>query len=286
MRKIFLALVLITGTISMVNAQDVITRKNGSEIRAKVVEVGLSEVKYKMYGNESGPTYTLPKAEIFMITYEGGSKDVFGNETPVSVPQGNVTGTRQQSGAAVRQPQEFDSRVRFGIKGGLNVSNLSLRSDGESGGQESIVGAVGGATLYAPFSINWGLHTGIEVSMKGAELDDGNTVRAIYLQAPVEVGYKIRFNTGWYLEPRIGLYIAYGIAGKIGDTDYGTFTEDVLKPLDIGFSSGFHFGNDKFEVGLHTDLGLTNIQGDRLGIAGDKTSASTSNIAIVAGFKF
>jgi hypothetical protein len=294
MRKIILAFVLITGTISMVNAQDVITRKNGSEIRAKVVEVGLSEIKYKMYGNESGPTYTLPKSEIFMIKYETGNKDVFDNEPAqgnVSGNQNNVSGNLQQPGVSVNQPQEFDRKACWGIKFGVNIATVNLSSGSNSAEMDDVVGAVGGVTLYTPFTPKWGLHTGVEISMKGFAYDDGDgTCRAIYLQAPVEVGYKIRLgNNGWNFEPRLGLYLAYGIAGKLS-TDNGsadTFGDEVLNPFDVGVAVGFHFGNDKFDIALHGESGLSDVKGDQLTTSGTRDiTMNTSNIAIVVGLKF
>ncbi|MDR2775343.1 MAG: hypothetical protein LBC19_11505 [Tannerella sp.] len=79
MRKIvsILVLLLFTGAVSLVKAQDVITKKDGSEIRAKVVEKDNSTVRYKLYDNPSGPTYVVEKSELFMIKYEGGRKELF-----------------------------------------------------------------------------------------------------------------------------------------------------------------------------------------------------------------
>jgi TM2 domain-containing membrane protein YozV len=58
-------------------AQDMITLKSGDEITALVQEIGTDDVKYKKWNNQTGPTYTLKKAEIFMIKYKNGEKDVF-----------------------------------------------------------------------------------------------------------------------------------------------------------------------------------------------------------------
>jgi sRNA-binding protein len=62
---------------SVMNAQDIITKVNGEEINAKVLEINANEVKYRKLGNETGPIYTLSKSEIFMIKYGNGDKDVF-----------------------------------------------------------------------------------------------------------------------------------------------------------------------------------------------------------------
>ncbi len=67
-------------------AQDIITLKTGEDIKSKIMEIGLSDVKYKKFENLSGPTYTMNKSDIFMIKYENGSKDVFGNTSPAAKP--------------------------------------------------------------------------------------------------------------------------------------------------------------------------------------------------------
>lgn len=66
-------------TTNFVSAQDVIVLKNGDEIKAKVLEIKQAEISYKNWTNIEGPTYTKSKADIFMIKYSNGSKDVFNN---------------------------------------------------------------------------------------------------------------------------------------------------------------------------------------------------------------
>lgn len=58
-------------------AQDVIVKKDGNTIFAKVLEVTSKEVKYKKHTNLEGPTYTISKTEIQSINYENGEKEVF-----------------------------------------------------------------------------------------------------------------------------------------------------------------------------------------------------------------
>jgi hypothetical protein len=77
MRKIIIMLAALLWGASALHAQDIITLKNGDEIKAKVQEVGSADVKYKKFENLTGPTYTLLKTEIFMIKYENGEKDIF-----------------------------------------------------------------------------------------------------------------------------------------------------------------------------------------------------------------
>ena len=78
-RIIFLLTALFFG-LQMAQAQDLITTRNGEEIRAKVLEVGLHTVKYKNYSNIEGPDYVLSKDDIRFIKYENGEKDIFNDE--------------------------------------------------------------------------------------------------------------------------------------------------------------------------------------------------------------
>ncbi len=57
-------------------SQDNIIKRNGEEIRSKVLEIGISEIKYKKFENQEGPTYTIAKSDVFMIKYENGTSEV------------------------------------------------------------------------------------------------------------------------------------------------------------------------------------------------------------------
>lgn len=78
-RNVFLIQFILLITTSIGNAQDLIVFKNGDEIKAKVLEIKQTDVLYKNWTNIEGPTYTISKADIFMIKYSNGSKDVFNN---------------------------------------------------------------------------------------------------------------------------------------------------------------------------------------------------------------
>lgn len=78
-----------------VQAQDVIFKKNGDEISAKILEVGVTEVKYKQFNNQDGPLYTILKTDIFMIKYANGTKEVFNSDASSSSVQTNNDGIAQ-----------------------------------------------------------------------------------------------------------------------------------------------------------------------------------------------
>jgi len=72
---------------NVIFAQDNMVLRTGEEIKAKVEEVGLSEIKYKRADNPTGPVYTIRKADVLLINYQNGTKDVF-NNAPQTMVQG------------------------------------------------------------------------------------------------------------------------------------------------------------------------------------------------------
>jgi hypothetical protein len=87
MRKVFLIFALMALTVIGAEAQDLITKRNGSELNVKVIEIGENEVKYRNSGDDSGPLRTISKSEIFRIKYANGSTDVFNQTQPQPQPQ-------------------------------------------------------------------------------------------------------------------------------------------------------------------------------------------------------
>jgi hypothetical protein len=87
MKRISCILILLTGFIAVMDAQDIILKRNGEEVPAKVTDVSKTEVKYKKFSNLDGPAYVMLVSDIFMIKYENGDKDVFDIEEEAEIPQ-------------------------------------------------------------------------------------------------------------------------------------------------------------------------------------------------------
>jgi len=77
MKKIITSFVATFLVANLLFSQDVLTKKTGDDIKAKVLEVTTTEVKYKKFDNLNGPIFSILKSEILLIRYENGSKDVF-----------------------------------------------------------------------------------------------------------------------------------------------------------------------------------------------------------------
>ena len=76
--------------ISSIEDCDILTLKNGEELKVKVLEIGQSEIKYKKCDNQNGPTISIRKSEVFSIKYPNGSKDIITTANNSSISTDNL----------------------------------------------------------------------------------------------------------------------------------------------------------------------------------------------------
>lgn len=91
-RLVSIACFLLCGSVLF--AQDIITKKDGTDIQAKVTEVSQNEVSYKKFSNLEGPTYTMDLADVLMITYQNGEREVYNvdnSSSKIGLPRGVMT---------------------------------------------------------------------------------------------------------------------------------------------------------------------------------------------------
>src|ERR1700741_422164 len=63
-------------------AQDTLIRVTGEKIIAKILEVGIQEIKYKRFNFDDGPTYVENRNTIKTIIYKNGQRDEFSGTVP------------------------------------------------------------------------------------------------------------------------------------------------------------------------------------------------------------
>ncbi|MDA1112343.1 MAG: hypothetical protein O3A86_07475 [Bacteroidetes bacterium] len=108
--------------------QDLITTTEGQTIKAKVLEIGLDEIKYKKYENLEGPTYTMVKSKVLVIYYENGTTELFGNKSNI-VEQEEIAN-------AISNPCETSPRgiISYNIGANLPVGKFGLIYEGTEAG--------------------------------------------------------------------------------------------------------------------------------------------------------
>lgn len=149
------------------------------------------------------------------------------------------------------------SQVRVGVKGGWNLSNISVNNNGSVDNDRSLSGYHIGAIVDFPIVPKiLSLQPGVFYTTKGAKLESGDkdnsatipyrkyTTRPQYIEVPLNVIGKIPVGTNTRLFAGIGPYMAFGVAGKnkVSTTLAGvtTSTESNIKWDD---DTPFHDGD-------------------------------------------
>lgn len=74
--KLFSALFCLL-SLQIAQAQDIVTKRTGEKVEAKVMEISNTEIKYKLFKNPEGPTYVVPKVDVALIEYEDKTSEAF-----------------------------------------------------------------------------------------------------------------------------------------------------------------------------------------------------------------
>ena len=79
MKKLVFSFVLALALAGTSYAQDLITKNDGTDIKAKILEVSPTEIRYKNWDNLEGPTFVIHTSEILIVRYSNGTNQVFKN---------------------------------------------------------------------------------------------------------------------------------------------------------------------------------------------------------------
>ena len=109
-KTIILTAICMTSSYSF--AQDLIVKKDGSVIQAKVTKVGTSEVEYKKWSNQDGPQYSMEIADILAINYKNGDKETFGNVSANRNSQAVKTQTEGQQNVIQIQTKDLSHEAK------------------------------------------------------------------------------------------------------------------------------------------------------------------------------
>jgi len=120
MKSIFLIVLSFVGFVSL--AQDRVLMKSGEEIEVSILEVTSSEITYKKISMPDGPIYRVEKAEVFMIKFANGTKEVFGNNQTIEKTKETAFYAQNQTFKVDTTVGHFDDRVYPKIRGRIHGS--------------------------------------------------------------------------------------------------------------------------------------------------------------------
>lgn len=197
-----------------------------------------------------------------------------------------------------------NAQMRFGVKAGLNFSNVSMKLGGEKVDDLKMrFGGQFGVLAQFELTENVALQPEVMYSTMGTKSEEfgvTTTTKLNYLQIPINVMYK--FGSG-SAKPYItaGPYLGYAINGKtefdydLGDINFKQISipvnevdiefgdeEGQMKRLDFGIGIGAGIELKHFQFGVNYSLGLANIMG-----AGDSDNSAKNRLfSVSAAFLF
>jgi hypothetical protein len=66
---------------------DIIVLLTGEKIKAKVIEIGEERIKYKLCDNQDGPTISINKSDVSLITHPDGTEEIITADDPNTLYQ-------------------------------------------------------------------------------------------------------------------------------------------------------------------------------------------------------
>jgi hypothetical protein len=106
-------------------SQDIIIKNDKSEIKAKVIEIQETTIKYKLYDFLEGPLRNIAVSDVFMIIYENGKRETFSAipETKPAQKQNLSDNPAEESLQKVPNKEKTYSNLGFvfGGKGGFYI---------------------------------------------------------------------------------------------------------------------------------------------------------------------
>jgi len=143
MKRTFLTILFVAFAL-LSFAQDLITTREGEEIQSKILKISESEIEYKKWDNQDGPTFIMGVDKIFMIKFQNGDKQVFKDE------QVAVESASPNENKVSRKNKKVYTNINFGL------TTQSLKKGGDisswtgnriySGG--SVIGVSWDADIY------------------------------------------------------------------------------------------------------------------------------------------
>ena len=143
MKKLFFLFAILAIIISA-TAQDIIVTNESKKIEAKITEVSKSEIKYKKFDYQDGPTFILSTDDIVTIIYANGEVVLYKNEESQKEKEavekanamGSLFGTTTETsthGTPVGQGQSGNSWALSGrgIKGTLPRPSNNFKQEGK-----------------------------------------------------------------------------------------------------------------------------------------------------------
>ena len=257
-RKTMLAVCLIALTCACY-AQDIIVTKDSRRYNALVTEVNVDNVRFRLYDNQDGPVYSLPKSDIVTIIYRNGYVETFQttSQSVSAATQAPRATTQTQSSAPRTAASTYSQDARWGIRGGINGAS-ERAGEGETGMR---LGIHVGAIMEKAISRGADIQLEFLYSMQGATTEVGSTTYTDmmdYINIPLI--FKIYINKNRRFSIDAGPQVGYLISAKLsnGSSTKNLYDYDGLQKIDASVCLGISYKiNNNLDLIIRGTSGIT-----------------------------
>jgi len=201
----FIVMLMVLGIYNLI-AQDLIVIKNGDIIEARVIEISLTEIRYRRIDFLDGPVFIIPTADVLSIRFGNGTHQVF-NQVPGSGQ--HRTQVVRTTDTAI-DPDKFIFGISANAGGILGIimdtgglTGLIIELGKGNFNSETNLG-IGWDGFSSLITFNYFVHNRIGGFYIGGGL--GHFVET--LQLGLNIGHKFVTPSGIYF--RTGSFIGYG----------------------------------------------------------------------------
>lgn len=234
-------------------AQDVIVKTNKEELKAKVLDVEESIIKYKKFDFQDGPTYSIKKSEVFMVIYKNGKRETF-ETVALAKPQQKIglekvstnNTTAANEDLAFHKGTKF-LQIGFGLGGGYYASGLKT--------------SIPAIQARYEFSVTDKISAGVVLGYSSAKQDfpdydfdeemmTTSSISYNYLLAGVRGNY--HFSTTDKFDPYVGATLGYNAVSVSEDDDDEITGADGKVLLGAQVGANYYFSK---KIGAWADVG-------------------------------
>jgi len=181
--------------------------------------------------------------------------------------------------------QDNNVNTEFGVKGGLNMSNL-YTDDADD--ENVLYGFNAGVYATLPISDFIAIQPELLFTTRGSKLEYNNALvqgNAKFKLNYIELPLLVRVNITKNFNVHAGGYASYLVSSKVtGDGDFDfeeDFDTDDFNKFDAGIAAGIGVDFSPLSVGLRYNYGLTTIVKD----GDDSSDLKNSNLSLYLSYK-
>jgi len=204
-------------------SQDIIVKKDGKKIEAKVLEISATKIIFKRADQKDGPLRTLPVYEISEIMYQNGSREIFDQEQPVQIASDKIRNPR-----AIKTKYPFDSGIFIDLILGYSGTNVATTNSNFYGQYDPSTGTFSKVVIYHIECLSLNFRFGNKFYLRNKE----NMWRPGIQANWIRWGFNLSLST-------FPLHRIHNISlANVGMANIFRFTDEI--GLEVNFTAGFN----------------------------------------------